>query len=101
MQQVTLLPVLPGKIFQRAAGAARRVRRVRVKEDFLQRFQHRDGVREDAVRQQEGVQKVDVEEAEVGQSLKEPLRGGVADLGNLGTRTVQRILFNPASRVRM
>ena len=42
-----------------------------------------DPVCEDPVGEEEGVEEVDGEEPEVGEPLQQPLRRGVADLGNL------------------
>ena len=52
-------------------------------EDLLERLEDGDAVGEHPVRQQERVQEVDVEEAQVGQALQQPLRGRVPDLGDL------------------
>ena len=49
----------------------------------LQRGQDAVPVGEDAVRQQERVEEVDAQEAEVGQALQEPVQAGVADLRHL------------------
>ena len=52
-------------------------------EDLLEGLEDCDAVGEHPVGEEERVQEVDVEEAEVGQALQQALRGGVADLRNL------------------
>lgn len=52
-------------------------------EDLLEGIQDRDAVREDAIGQEERVEKVDGQEAKIRQALQEPLRSSVPDLRDL------------------
>ena len=52
-------------------------------EDLLEGLEDGGAVGEHPVGEEERVQEVDIEEAEVGEALQQPLRGGVPDLRNL------------------
>lgn len=64
---------------------------VRVVVDLLQRLQHRHAVGKYPVGEQEGVQEIDREEAQVRQAFQEPLGRGIADVGDLSGREESRV----------
>lgn len=70
-------------LHKRTRCKGRALRRIRVVEDLLEGFENGHAVREHPVREQERVQEVDGEEAQVRQPFQESFRSRVSDLRHL------------------